>query len=69
MSGADVTRLRMMLADGRTDVVMDLLAAGVPAEAKDESGVSLIQHCAYYGDVTAMKVLLANDAMLGRIDI
>ena len=36
------------LVDGRTELVFDLLAAGYPAHHKDESGVSLMQHCAYY---------------------
>jgi ankyrin repeat protein len=48
------------LANGRTELVFDLLAAGLPANHKDENSVSLIQHCAYYGDVSAIRFLLAN---------
>jgi ankyrin repeat protein len=47
------------LEDGRTELVFDLLAAGLPATHKDESGVSIIRHCAYYGDVSAIRFLLA----------
>ena len=47
------------LADGRTELVFDLLAAGLPATHTDPDGISLIRHCAYYGDVSAMRFLLA----------
>lgn len=46
------------IADGRTDLVFDYLAQGHEANAKDAGGVSLIQWCAYYGDVSAIKHLL-----------
>ena len=49
------------LADGRTELVFDLLPSGVPANHKDDGGVSLIQHCAYYGDVLSWKHATAND--------
>jgi ankyrin repeat protein len=52
------------IADGRTDLVFDYLAEGHTAETIDPGGVSLIQWCAYYGDVSAMKFLLANGATL-----
>jgi ankyrin repeat protein len=52
------------IADGRTDLVFDYLAEGHPANSADGAGVSLIQWCAYYGDVSAMKFLLANGAPL-----
>ncbi len=57
------------IQDGRTDLVFDYLQAGHPANAKDEQGVSLLKHCAYYGDVSAIKFLVqegANLADLGR---
>ena len=57
---ADLTQI----ADGRTDLVFDLIAEGKPAGTKDENGVPLIQHCAYYGDVSAIKFLLANGESL-----
>ena len=41
------------IADGRTDLVFDHIAGGGPATASGADGVSLIEHCAYYGDVSA----------------
>jgi ankyrin repeat protein len=52
------------IADGRTDLVLEYLAQGVSANAADRSGVSLIQWCAYYGDASAMKFLLASGASI-----
>ena len=48
------------IVDGRTDLVFEYLAEGHAATARDAAGVSLIQWCAYYGDVSAIKYLLAN---------
>lgn len=48
------------IVDGRTDLVFEYLAQGHAASARDAAGVSLIQWCAYYGDVSAIKHLLAN---------
>jgi uncharacterized protein len=47
------------LADGRTDLVFELIDAGAEPSGTDESGVSLLKWCAYYGDVSAMKFLLS----------
>jgi uncharacterized protein len=55
------------IAEGRTDLVIDLLAAGTPATAKDARGVSLIQWCAYHGDVTAIRFLLLNGERLAAL--
>jgi ankyrin repeat protein len=52
------------IADGRTDLVFEYLAAGHSAHDADPDGVSLIQWCAYYGDVSAMKFLLSSGASL-----
>jgi ankyrin repeat protein len=52
------------IASGRTDLLFDYLAEGHPATSADENGVSLIKWCAYYGDVSAMKHLLANGESL-----
>lgn len=52
------------IANGRTDLVVDHIAAGHPATARDEQGVSLLQWCAYYGDVTAARFLLAHGESL-----
>lgn len=48
------------IADGRTDLVIDLLSGRHPAKTTDARGVPLIRWCAYYGDVTAIRMLLAN---------
>jgi uncharacterized protein len=52
------------IAEGRTDLVMDLVAAGTPATAKDPHDVSLIRWCAYHGDVSAMRFLLLHGERL-----
>lgn len=51
------------IADGRTDLVFDYIASGHPANAEID-GVSLIRHCSYYGDVSAIRFLLANGESL-----
>jgi ankyrin repeat protein len=48
------------IVDGRTDLVFDYLAQGHAATATDRNGVSLLKWCAYYGDVSAIRFLLAN---------
>jgi ankyrin repeat protein len=55
------------LADGRTDLVFELINAGVEAEKMDEGGVSLLRWCAYYGDVSAIKFLLSKGAQLSSL--
>jgi uncharacterized protein len=52
------------ISEGRTDLVFDHVAAGHSAKAADERGVSLIQWCAYHGDVSAIKFLLAQGESL-----
>ena len=52
------------IVDGRTDLVFEYCAAGHPANSADRNGVTLMQWCAYYGDVSAMKFLLAKGAKL-----
>jgi ankyrin repeat protein len=51
------------IADGRTDLVFDYVAQGNPATATAH-GASLIRWCAYYGDVSAIKFLLAHGESL-----
>ena len=46
------------IADGRTDLVFDYVAAGHAATSADTDGVSLLQWCSYHGDVSAMKFLV-----------
>jgi ankyrin repeat protein len=50
------------IVHGRTDLVFEYCAAGNSASSCDKDGVSLIEWCAYYGDVSAMKFLLATGA-------
>jgi uncharacterized protein len=52
------------IVDGRTDLVFEYLAAGHPANSADAHGVSLIKWCAYYGDVSAIRFLLAHGESL-----
>jgi ankyrin repeat protein len=52
------------IADGRTDLVFDFIASGKPAASTDDDGVSLLQWCAYYGDVSAIKYLLSQGEKL-----
>ncbi len=55
------------IINGRTDLVFEYVAAGNAANATDPNGVSLIQWCAYYGDVSAIKFLLANGESLASL--
>ncbi|HUI53244.1 MAG TPA: ankyrin repeat domain-containing protein [Terriglobales bacterium] len=55
------------IADGRTDLVFEFLADGFPATSTDKDGVSLLRWCAYYGDVSGIKFLLANGASLTEL--
>jgi ankyrin repeat protein len=56
------------LVDGRTELIFDLVAVDSPgklkADFKDDSGVSLLRHCAYYGDVSAIRFLLTQGESL-----
>jgi ankyrin repeat protein len=52
------------IADGRTDLVFEYLAAGHAADSTDKNGVSLIKWCAYYGDVSAIRFLLTKGESL-----
>jgi ankyrin repeat protein len=56
------------IAHGRTDLVHDWLEAGRLPEATEE-GVSLLQWCAYYGDVTAVKLLVQRGASLATLGV
>lgn len=52
------------IQDGRTDLVFDYVREGNLAAFRDSNGTSLLQWCAYYGDVSAMRFLLANGESL-----
>ena len=55
------------IAAGRTDLVFDLLAAGTPADARSDDGVSLLRWCAYYGDLSALRHLLLHGEQLSSL--
>lgn len=55
------------IADGRTDLVFDLVAEGHSTGTTDDGGVSLIQWCAYYGDVSAIRFLVSKGASLDAL--
>jgi ankyrin repeat protein len=52
------------IVNGRTDLVHDLLEDGGDAGDRDAQGVPLIRWCAYYGDVSAVRLLLRHGARL-----
>jgi len=58
------SRMLERITEGRTDLVFDYLSDGQPAATTDGKGVSLIKWCAQYGDVSAIKFLLANGEAL-----
>lgn len=47
--------------------MFDHIAAGAPATAVDEHGTSLLAWCAYHGDVSAVRFLLARGAVLDAL--
>jgi ankyrin repeat protein len=51
-----------LIAEGRTDLVFDYLAEGHAADSVDGRGVSLMQWCAYHGDVSAIRYLMSRGA-------
>lgn len=58
------TDILKRLIDGRTDLVFDFLSAGHAARSVASDGTPLIRWCAYYGDVSAIRFLLANGESL-----
>lgn len=60
MSGLSLARV----VGGRTDLVVEFLSAGGDAREHDAAGVALISWCAYYGDVSATRMLLENGESL-----
>ena len=45
------------IAGGRTDLVWEQVARGGAVTARTADGVRLLQWCAYYGDVSAIRQL------------
>lgn len=56
------------IVDGRTDLVWDYLAEGHPATALARDGMPLVRWCAYYGDVSAMRLLLDRGESLSSLE-
>jgi uncharacterized protein len=48
-------------------LVFDILESGCRADHKGPDGVPLIRHCAYYGDVSAIRYLLARGESLDSL--
>lgn len=55
------------IRNGRTELVHDWLAAGNSAASTDDDGVSLIRWCAYFGDVSAIRTLVAHGEALSSL--
>jgi ankyrin repeat protein len=55
------------VADGRTDLIWDVVARGHPAGGTTADGVCLVQWCAYYGDVSALRFLLSRGETLDSL--
>lgn len=55
------------IQDGRTDLVFDFVEAGSSPSFVDDNRVSLLQWCAYYGDVSAIRFLLSSGANLASL--
>jgi ankyrin repeat protein len=55
------------IANGRTDLVFDYLEQGYPQSATDKEGASLLQRCAYHGDVSAIRFLIKHGETLASL--
>lgn len=55
------------IANGRTDLALDLVAAGGSASSADLTGTTVSQWCAYYGDVGSLRFLLDHGASLHQL--
>jgi len=67
VSGPTVAELLARIADGRTDLVQDAVAAGLASTALGRDGVPLIAWCAYYGDVAAVRLLVDRGGSLAAL--
>jgi len=63
----DIDVLLREFADGRTDLAFELIEAGVAPDRRDEGGVSLLNWCAYYGDVSAIRFLRSKGVPLASL--
>ena len=57
-------QMRQRVAGGRTDLIWELVAGGSSAASETPDGVRLLQWCAYYGDVSAIRFLLGQGETL-----
>jgi len=55
------------IANGSTDLVLDHVQSGQTPASCGPDGVSLIQWCARYGNVSAIRFLLGHDESLGSL--
>ncbi len=55
------------IVHGRTDLVFDYVGSGYPATSADSRGVRLIQWCARYGDVSAIRFLVGHGESLDAL--
>ncbi|HET9359803.1 MAG TPA: ankyrin repeat domain-containing protein [Vicinamibacterales bacterium] len=55
------------IAEGRTDLVFEYVAKGQSAKSTDHGGTSLINWCAYHGDVSAIRFLLGHGETLDTL--
>ena len=55
------------IMNGRTDLAFDFVKNGGDANHQDQYGRPLIIHCAYYGDVSAVKFLIDHGASIGAL--
>lgn len=57
------------IADGRTDLVWTYVAQGYPPAAAQSGGMRLLDWCAYYGDVSAIRFLLGRGESLQSLGV
>lgn len=62
----DPARLLQRIANGRCDLILDRLGDGGSPDARVD-GASLLQWAAYYGDVTALRVLMERGQALSEL--
>lgn len=62
-----VNAILARIVDGRTDLVIDLLETGYSESTESSDGVSILQWCAYYGDVSAIRILLSRGFSLSSL--
>ena len=55
------------IADGRTDLVRDHVGRGHAATDRTRDGTRLLEWCAYYGDVSAVRFLLDHGESLASL--